>query len=162
MPDNTELETPDFLKEYVDATGEKLDEHLYPERTEVNRLVFPSPFLEYPGNVTTPVYLSARQYYKWWQKAGRDQPKDDDRHWSNWEYENRFHLILTYTLEGLDNENFNEDPLALPDQRIITWILTITQPLLEEAVNLPNLPKQPKGSTSRTRKSRPVRGKKQQ
>lgn len=148
MPNDT-MPMPDFLKEYVDTTGEKLKEHLYPERTEINRLVFPSPFVEYPGSVTTPVYLSAQQYYEWWQKAGKGQPKDDDRHWSCYEWETRFHLILAYQLKGLDNETFNLDPLTLPDQRLILWIITITQPLLEEAVNLPNSPKPSKRTNSK-------------
>jgi hypothetical protein len=140
MPDDVEkLIVPKFV------TSE-LEQHLHPERISSNRLAFPSPFEQYPGKVVVSLYLSAQEYHEWWIKAGKGQPEEEERHWSCWEWETRFHLVKAWHIEGLDSEQLKEDPIDLPDNRFIYWILTITQPSLEEAVNLPNSPRPLKGT----------------
>lgn len=124
-------ELPAFLTKAI-------SEDLQPTRPAVNRLVFPSPFEEWPGSVLTPVYLSAKEYHQWWSMAGKGQPEDDDRHWLYYEWESRFHIAKNWNLKGLDNDQLQKDPINLPDLRIAMWFVAITQPILNEATLLPN------------------------
>lgn len=133
MPKSKDLELPAFLN--------ALSEDLRPTRPEVNRLVFPSPFEEWPGIVLTPCYLSASEYHEWWTQAGKGQPEDDDRHWLYYEWETRFHLAKSWRLEGLDSDQLQKDPVNLPDLRIAMWFVAITQLMVSEATTLPNSPR---------------------
>lgn len=156
MPDDVKsLTVPEFVTK-------DMAEHLHPTRIEPNRLAFPSPFKRWPGKIIVPLYLSAADYHGWWKYAGKGQPDDDERHWAHFEWETRFHIIKAWMIEGLDSDVLKHDPVDLPDNRLIFWILSCTQPSLEEAVNLPNSPGPSKGTrktsvkqgTARSRKTK--------
>ena len=137
MPRRKTFELPeDLAKAYPDS--------IRPKRVAVNRLAHTCPLLEYTGTILTPMSLSAPDYNDWWTKAGKGQPDDDDRHWSIFEWETRFHIVKQWDLqdlnkEVLDNEVIQADPLTLPDMRLVTWVIAVTQPIIAFSVSLPNL-----------------------
>lgn len=145
MP-RSKLDLPEFL-------SKKLPEHLLPTRIDTNRLAFPSPFEAYPGKAITPIYLSAEDYHEWWTRAGGGQPEDDDRHWSFWEWETRFHLVKAWHFESLDSDQLKEDPIGIPDQRFLLWMIQILQPILEEATSVPKSPGPLKNGATKNEKS---------
>lgn len=133
MPKSESHDLPEFLKE--------LSEDLRPVRISVNRLVFTSPLIEWPGKVTTPCYLNAKEYHQWWTGVGEGQPEDDPRHWAYFDWETRFHLAKAWNMENLDSDQLKENPEDLPDLRIAIWFIQVTNLIIQEATLLPNSPR---------------------
>jgi hypothetical protein len=103
-----------------------------------NRLTFPSPFEEYPGEVSVVKLMSAPDYHEFWSMARDGQPDSDDRHWSQWVWESRFHLAKNWALKNVETSDITKDGMLLPDQRIAIWFATITQLIVANATSLPN------------------------
>lgn len=119
---------------------QSLPEAIRPTRPQANRLVFPSPFEEWPGTVTIPVYINAQDYNLWWKMAQEGQPEDDTRHWLYYEWESRFHLAKDWNLEGLDLEQLTPTAEKIDDTRLVSWFVRITQLIIKEATSIPNWP----------------------
>lgn len=135
MPRRKSIALPEELEKAYEEEG------LKPKRIAQNQLLHTSPIPEYPGEVITPMSLSAKDYDEWWVKSSDGQPEDDKRHWSFFEWETRFHLIKKWSFksDNLTTDILKTDPIDLPDTRIITWLLALTQPILMFSVSLPNL-----------------------
>lgn len=132
--EEAELQIPDEL--LIPDGYEEWPEGYRPTRIKPNRLSFPSPFVEYPGYITLPLYLSASDYHTWWTKEGEGKPKED--HWAFWHWETRHHLVKDWKLDNIETQELDEKGLELPDLRIAIWFTIITQPVIQEATNLPN------------------------
>lgn len=144
-----EVQQYDLPQEFVNAFQGNIA-HLRPVRIGPNRLKFSSPLPEYPGTLTTPMFLSPEDYSKWWELTDEgdvDFEKNNSGHWSFADWKSRFHFVKHWNLkdestgEQLDTEIITKDGKSLPDMRIITWMLTATQPVLSFSVSIPNLPK---------------------
>ena len=103
-----------------------------------NRFIFPTPFEEYPGEVSVVKLISAPDYQIFWSMAREGQPDDDERHWSQWVWESRFHLAKNWALSNVETSEITKDGKLLPDQRIAIWFATITQLIVQNATSLPN------------------------
>ena len=130
MPDEPEFPLPDIFDDWPEENR--------PKRNAPNRLVFPSPFSEYPGTVTTVCYLSAADYDTWYRKAGDGPPRDAAQgHWTLWSWKSISHLIKDFSITDVESSMFQE-PKTLPDQRILLWLTQIIDPLTKMAASLPN------------------------
>jgi hypothetical protein len=137
----------DLPQEFVNAFSQD-QARLRPKRIGANRLQFTSPFEEYPGTITTPMFLSAVDYAEWWEQTNESDEGSASKkdHWSFADWSSRFHVIKHWDLEDengiqLDSDVIEKTGMKLPDMRIITWILTITQPVLAFSVSIPNSPR---------------------
>jgi len=151
--DNNELKY-DLPQEFINAFGKDLI-HLRPTRIGSNRLLFESPLPEFPGTITTPMFLSALDYAEWWSQTseGDDAPPiNNKQHWSFGDWTSRFHIIKHWDLKNengdqLDTDIIEKTGTKLPDMRIINWVLTVTQPILAFSVSIPNSPRPLKDTT---------------
>lgn len=128
-------------------------DNIRPKRIETNRLAHTSPFVEFPGEIITPLSMSAEDYHEWWTQAGDGQPDDDNRHWAFFEWETRFHLVKKWDLKTeagnhLDSDVLDKNPIKLPDMRLISWMVAILQPVISNSVSLPNLPRPSNDTTT--------------
>jgi hypothetical protein len=128
----SDLDIPEDYHKWPDAYR--------PKRVKNNRLQFPSPFAKYPGHVILPIHLSASEYQEWWEQSSQNQDEDDNRHWSLWTWETRFHLLKSWHFENIESSLFVKNPIGLPDQRLLIWFTVITQPIINNATHLPNWP----------------------
>lgn len=127
-------------------------EHLRPERVDKNRLKHTSPFKEWPGTIKTPLYLSAEDYEKWWSQVGDENDANDTRHWAFNDWAQRYHLIKDWSMEGLDLDILAPDPIKIPDTRLIIWMVTILQPIIQFSTSLPNWREPFSGTTTPSEK----------
>lgn len=133
MPRRKNIPLPEeFAKQYPPA--------YMPRRIGNNLLAHTSPFEEYPGEILTPMSLDALDYDQWWKGAGNGQDDNDNRHWSFFEWETRFHIIKKWSLKNdeLTNDVITKDPIKMPDTRLLNWIISVTQPIIAFSVSIPN------------------------
>jgi hypothetical protein len=129
--DSVKNEVYQAFLEFPEEFRPKLDE-------QNNRLIFKSPFAEYPGTLTTIFRISAEDYDKFWQKSYNGQDDDDHRHWAVYAWETRFHLSKNWSLQNVESADITENALHLPDQRIAIWFVQCTQPIIYLSTSLPN------------------------
>lgn len=96
-----------------------------------------SPFIEWPGHLVVPKYLSADDVLSWYENLPEDSDaaRDDDRIGELKQFSQRKHLIKAWNIRGLKMQDLQGDGRGCPDFRLIVWANKVTRELLSEARN---------------------------
>jgi len=105
-----------------------------PEIIDKNRKRFFSPFEQWEGYVELPRYIDAKNFSIYWEEAQKEEIKGEHHLFGIWR--SRYHLALNWKIEGLDTAVLTKEGTDIPDMRLITWYMEITQPLIISMLNL--------------------------
>jgi hypothetical protein len=120
-----------------------------PTRIDFGRLRFPCPIEGWKGSLTLSWHVSAEEFLIFYEKALQSpevQDNEDDEHYAAVVWNTRFHFIKNIDLKRIDgaeieNSTITDDPKTVPDMRLMTWFVSISQEVLIDATSLPNLPR---------------------
>lgn len=106
----------------------------------VNRREIESPLEHWPGRIVIPVEITPEDFAKYWEINRRIyNDKDDERHLDFKLWEQLFHVVKDWRIEGVTHEMLDETGLKIPSMKLMGWVTDEVARMMSETMELPNL-----------------------